>query len=1004
MSAVIKNEASRSVGGSNGSSRGNNNGTQEEQAPRTLTNSNGSSDRLAGHKRKRTTTRISPFRIKVGTVVAWRDSPASITSSSAAALCFQLVKEENGSIQTSKTIDLSTLVPVWTDPVPSRDYGYNLIGKRIRCFFPNNTQHTKRRVLEGEIIHFQTEEDHQEVASNAHNIPEAPPHPPYTVHLLIDQRMMDHFPVLKRTDDDPNLIQDEKLTQKQRKHQQFEQHIRGVNKIAVALKLQNPSNKGGKTSLKLGLKWAIQKRVPSQLFYQKRNRKRTIGSDDHEEEKSPTDAVSSLSNEDKTTANANAANASQNAKNSSLNGGNNDNDAATRGDISGGNRKMKEDSETANKKRRKSTTKATSSGPVIRHVGDGNDSPEQQVANWRWLAGNFHALLLSSSWNNTATKSLDSWSPEFLSMGVVGIVVKVERSTTSASLATVTMKRMFLPEHTVTGRQSHHEPNFIFDDNDNDNSNPWLLQVPVEQCIIVGQKLLQQDCSAGTSTKTVPVDDLVVTHFYSLTLNIFNPRFNSEGKIMKEMNEPTSSSNASEAEKLIKCCHRCRTAHHVLIDCSREDCPLLPPGSHEPVHWCESCLRSIFPQTSKRNDENSLPCCRRICDCAMCVSYFGSDGEDSLYASLMSAAKTVRFSENLFIGSANILRKTEPLAFGLPFDFLNVSKLPVPLGKPINRTRVRLLNKKSAKSKLAGKIRGASSKLQKADSRKKAKASEPVIQEAIVAQEDYSTFEPTCARTLGYDPLQSLKRQYPSITDDATSKLEMVRNWREVQSRNTRLITEPSRDADGTVSNKANSRAARANQRRLLKEITSFLPSAGSGIMIDTLASREPQLRFDRSSIHAWGVFADEDISAGEMIVEYRGEIISHSVAERREIEYENAKIGSDYMFRIDGSYVCDATKQGNVARFINASCDPNCYTKIINVDGAKRIVIYAKKDIQAGDELCYDYKFPLEYDESKRIPCHCGSRECRGFMNWVRFLFHLVVFLLPSIHTQSLF
>ena len=80
---------------------------------------------------------------------------------------------------------------------------------------------------------------------------------------------------------------------------------------------------------------------------------------------------------------------------------------------------------------------------------------------------------------------------------------------------------------------------------------------------------------------------------------------------------------------------------------------------------------------------------------------------------------------------------------------------------------------------------------------------------------------------------------------------------------------------------------------------------------------------------------------------------------------------------------VCDATKQGNVARFLNASCDPNCYTKIISLDGTKRIVIYAKRDIKAGEELCYDYKFGFEPDPEKRIPCHCGAEECRGFLNW---------------------
>ena len=61
-------------------------------------------------------------------------------------------------------------------------------------------------------------------------------------------------------------------------------------------------------------------------------------------------------------------------------------------------------------------------------------------------------------------------------------------------------------------------------------------------------------------------------------------------------------------------------------------------------------------------------------------------------------------------------------------------------------------------------------------------------------------------------------------------------------------------------------------------------------------------------------------------------EIIGNAMAEKRELEYENAKIGSDYMFRVDPLTVCDATKHGNVARFINASCDPNCFTKVLHM------------------------------------------------------------------------
>lgn len=68
-------------------------------------------------------------------------------------------------------------------------------------------------------------------------------------------------------------------------------------------------------------------------------------------------------------------------------------------------------------------------------------------------------------------------------------------------------------------------------------------------------------------------------------------------------------------------------------------------------------------------------------------------------------------------------------------------------------------------------------------------------------------------------------------------------------------------------------------------------------------------------------------------------------------LSHHRAKI-CDYMFRIDEHTVCDATKLGNVARYINASCSPNCYTQIITANVNKRIVIYAKKHIQRGEGM----------------------------------------------------
>jgi hypothetical protein len=55
--------------------------------------------------------------------------------------------------------------------------------------------------------------------------------------------------------------------------------------------------------------------------------------------------------------------------------------------------------------------------------------------------------------------------------------------------------------------------------------------------------------------------------------------------------------------------------------------------------------------------------------------------------------------------------------------------------------------------------------------------------------------------------------------------------------------------------------------------------------------------------------------------------------------------------------WVVDATRKGGAARFINHSCDPNCKTKIIVVDGRKHVCIYCKRRIEPGEELCYDYK-----------------------------------------------
>ncbi|KAI9294502.1 SET domain-containing protein [Neoconidiobolus thromboides FSU 785] len=136
-----------------------------------------------------------------------------------------------------------------------------------------------------------------------------------------------------------------------------------------------------------------------------------------------------------------------------------------------------------------------------------------------------------------------------------------------------------------------------------------------------------------------------------------------------------------------------------------------------------------------------------------------------------------------------------------------------------------------------------------------------------------------------------------------------------------------------------------------------------------------------RSSIHDWGLFAVELIQKGELVIEYVGELIRSHLADVREKHYLANGIDSSYLFRVNDMYVIDATTKGNIARFINHSCTPNCSAKITMVDGNLRILIFANSDIRRAEEITYDYQFPLE-DEEHKIKCLCGTVKCRGYLN----------------------
>ncbi|CAN6462495.1 unnamed protein product [Victoria cruziana] len=145
-------------------------------------------------------------------------------------------------------------------------------------------------------------------------------------------------------------------------------------------------------------------------------------------------------------------------------------------------------------------------------------------------------------------------------------------------------------------------------------------------------------------------------------------------------------------------------------------------------------------------------------------------------------------------------------------------------------------------------------------------------------------------------------------------------------------------------------------------------------------ATFRKRLVFGKSAIHGFGVFAKHALRAGDMVIEYTGELVRPIIADIRENLIYNSLVGAGtYMFRIDDKRVIDATRAGSLAHLINHSCEPNCYSRVISVSGDEHIIIFAKRDINQWEELTYDYRF---FSIDQQLACYCGFPRCRGVVN----------------------
>lgn len=134
-----------------------------------------------------------------------------------------------------------------------------------------------------------------------------------------------------------------------------------------------------------------------------------------------------------------------------------------------------------------------------------------------------------------------------------------------------------------------------------------------------------------------------------------------------------------------------------------------------------------------------------------------------------------------------------------------------------------------------------------------------------------------------------------------------------------------------------------------------------------------------RSDIHGSGVFARRRIPEETQVFEYIGEKISKEESERRGIEQEERARktgeGAVYIFELNDEYDLDGNVEGNVARFVNHSCENNC--EACNEDD--RIYIYTLEELPKGTELTFDYGYDLEHFMDH--PCRCGAPGCVGYI-----------------------
>uniref|UniRef100_A0A8C1V5A6 Histone-lysine N-methyltransferase NSD3 n=1 Tax=Cyprinus carpio TaxID=7962 RepID=A0A8C1V5A6_CYPCA len=140
-----------------------------------------------------------------------------------------------------------------------------------------------------------------------------------------------------------------------------------------------------------------------------------------------------------------------------------------------------------------------------------------------------------------------------------------------------------------------------------------------------------------------------------------------------------------------------------------------------------------------------------------------------------------------------------------------------------------------------------------------------------------------------------------------------------------------------------------------------------------------PDTEVIKTTGRGWGLKTKQDLKKGDFVMEYVGELIDSEECKQRIRHANENHVTNFYMLTLTKDRVIDAGPKGNLSRFMNHSCSPNCETQKWTINGDVRIGLFTLCDIAADTELTFNYN--LDCLGNGRTSCHCGSENCSGFL-----------------------